>query len=128
MLSGGAGDQLVVAGRVMLAFVFVYGAFRRQFWLHKMAVAMLTRRGLPAAEPLLYLATTFQVVAGVLLALGLWLLPVVASLIAFTLLASVLMLDFWNKQGPERMAAESGWQSNVGIVGGLLVVAAIALR
>jgi putative oxidoreductase len=45
------------------------------------------------------------------------------ALILFTLAASVMLLDFWNKQGSERAEAITHWQTNLALVGGLLAYA-----
>ncbi len=37
------------------------------------------------------------------------------------------MLDFWNKDGFPRDGAINGWIANIGVIGGLLIVAAQAL-
>ena len=96
--------------------------------MHQGAVATLSRRGLPYANVMTHLASIYQILAGLLLTVGLFIAPVAVSLILFTVLASYLMLDFWNKQGPERMVARSYCLCNVAIVGALFVVTAYALR
>jgi putative oxidoreductase len=44
-----------------------------------------------------------------------------AALIAFTIAASVTMLDFWRYSGVERLSLRSAFITNIAIVGGLLV-------
>ena len=48
------------------------------------------------------------------------------GLVAFTFIASAIFLNFWGLQGEARSNAIKGWQSNMAIVGGLLVSAAHA--
>jgi putative oxidoreductase len=57
----------------------------------------------------------------------LFVVPAALGLIAFTIVASVMMLPFWSMQGSDRTWAYLNWFSNVGIVGGLLLAAAQAL-
>jgi uncharacterized membrane protein YphA (DoxX/SURF4 family) len=46
----------------------------------------------------------------------------VGLLIAFTVLASALLLRFWEVEGPMRTGMQNGMLANVGIVGGLLLL------
>ena len=87
----------------------------------------MTARGVPAARTVLILGSVWQIVFGVLLILGVWLAPAAFSLALFTLVASVIFLDYWNKSGPERANQRNGFLVNVALVGALLMVAAQAL-
>ncbi len=67
----------------------------------------------------------FQVIAGALLMLGLFVAPAALGLAAFTLTASVMLLNFWSLPGGiERQIAVTVWPCNIAIIGGLLVTAA----
>jgi putative oxidoreductase len=44
--------------------------------------------------------------------------------VLFTFAASVMLLNFWDLEGPAREAAINVWLSNLAIVGGLLITAA----
>ena len=118
--------MLAATGRILLGAIFICSSCRL-VRLRDTAVAGLTRRGLPAARLLLYLAMGYKVVAGLLMILGILVVSVALSLIGYTLVASWLMLDFWNKTGAERIGGENGWQANIGIIGGLLVAMAWSL-
>ena len=72
--------------------------------------------------------TAFEMVAGACLAFGLFVPLAASGLIAFTITASVLMMNFWSMTGDERIHAIDGWQSNLGVIGGLLLVIALALQ
>jgi putative oxidoreductase len=114
---------LIATGRVLLGFLFVAGGLRHVMLFSGIAADM-KQMGLPSPRFLLAAATTFQIVAGTLLALGLFAFPAALGLIAFTIVASVVMLPFWSMQGSNRTWAYLNWLSNVGIVGGLLLAAA----
>jgi uncharacterized membrane protein YphA (DoxX/SURF4 family) len=52
----------------------------------------------------------------------------VVCLIVFTLVASTMFLHFWSMKGADRVNAINAWWSNIGIIGGMLVVVAHTLR
>jgi putative oxidoreductase len=70
--------------------------------------------------------TAFQIAAGTLLILGMFVVPSAFGLIVFTAAATLMMLNFWDMEGEIRVWCVNNWLSNIGIIGGLLVVAAQA--
>jgi putative oxidoreductase len=46
----------------------------------------------------------------------------VLLLLVFTIIASALLLRFWEVQGPMRTGMQNGMLANVGVVGGLLLL------
>src|SRR5262245_22663542 len=118
---------LMTTGRVLLGFLFVAGGIRHVMNFSGIAGDM-KRMGFAAPRFLLASGTAFQITAGTLLALGGFVFPVALGLIAFTVVASVMMLPFWRMQGGDRTWAYLNWLSNVGIVGGLLLAAAEGLN
>ena len=114
---------LLTVGRVLLGVLFVAGGLRNVINFFGIAEDMKRMR-FPIPHFLLAAGTTFQIAAGTLLILGLWVFPAALGLIAFTVVASVMMLPFWRMQGSDRTWAYLNWLSNVGIVGGLLLAAA----
>ena len=114
---------LVTTGRALLGVLFVAGGMRH-VRLFSAIAADMKQMGLPFPRFMLAAGTTFQITAGTLLILGLFVFPAALGLIAFTIVASVMMLPFWSMQGGARTTAYLNWLSNVGIVGGLLLAAA----
>jgi putative oxidoreductase len=119
-------DALWIAGRTLLGALFVVGGIRHCFHFQFLA-QMIARRGVPAATFVLLSGTALQIGAGAALTLGFHLVWTVAALIVFTLVASVIFLNFWNMEGLERSNAVNAFWSNIGIIGGLFVIAAHAL-
>ena len=119
-------ELLRVVGRVLLGGLFVFGGIHHFFILPAVTSA-LAARGVPMARVALIAASVFQTLAGLLLMLGLWMAPAAIGLVVFTLIASFLLLNFWDMEGPARDAARTGWQTNLAIIGGLLIAAAQAL-
>ncbi|ANL35675.1 DoxX family protein [Rhizobium phaseoli] len=84
-------------------------------------------RGIPFAKWVLISGSVFQIAAGLLLMLGLFVAAAAFGLIIFTLAASVMLLNFWDMEGTARDSAINSWKSNMAIIGGLLTAAAGAM-
>ena len=116
---------LIAVGRLLLGCLFILGGIGHLFALPSIA-GQMGQRGVPLPMPTLIFGTAFQIVAGASLMLGLFVPLAALGLILFTLAGSVMMLNFWNMTGEKRMTAIDNWQSNLGVIGGLLIVAALA--
>ena len=117
---------LIVIGRVLLGGIFVVAGLRHLLILPVLTAA-LEQRGVTAARAMLLAGTAFQIVAGASLVLGLFVTLASLGLIVFTVVASFLLVNFWDKQGEERVALANAFQTNVGLVGGLMLTAALGL-
>jgi putative oxidoreductase len=117
---------LLILGRFLLGGLFVYGGVSHLFAIPDLTQA-ITARGVPAPRLVLLAGSAFQFVAGLLLILGLFVVPATFALVLFTLIASVLLVNFWDMEGPAREAATNVWLSNLAIIGGLLITAAHAM-
>ena len=119
-------STLWFVGRLLLGGLFVVGGVHHFFGLSGLTQFM-SARGVPAAKLVLIVGSVFQAVAGLALIVGLHAFWAAIGLVAFTLIASAIFLNFWSHQGEARANAIKGWQSNLAIVGGLLIAAAHAL-
>lgn len=120
------GDLATGLGYLLLGAPFVWAGidhFRRFAAVR----AMLVARRWPAPGALLAAASAFEIVAGLGLALGVARPPAALLLAGFTMAASLLLLDFWRFEGPEREAMRAGFSVNVGLVGGLLIAFGMSL-
>jgi putative oxidoreductase len=122
----GRAELLMWVGRLLLGGLFVVGGIHHFFILPGITSALVAR-GVPMARVALIAASVFQILAGLLVILGLWVAPAALGLVVFTVVASFLMLNFWDLEGQARDAARTGWLTNLAIIGGLLIVAATAL-
>lgn len=123
-------DMAVVAvalGRVLLGGLFVIGGVPHFFHLDPLT-ELLKKRGLPAARLCLIVASVFQIVAGALLIFGQFVQLAALGLVVFTLVSSVLLVNFWSLTGDAREKMKNAFMSNLAIVGGLLIAAATAAR
>lgn len=111
-------------GRLLLGGLFVLGGVTHVFVLPGMAADM-ARRGVPAPMLVLITGSLFESAAGAMVMLG-WHVAIPAgALIVFTIVSSCMMMNFWDMAGAERLGAIDGWTSNLGVIGGLLVIAAL---
>ena len=83
--------------------------------------AMLAQRGWRYPAPMLAAASVLQIVAGLGLALGILRPWAALGLAAFTIAATLALLDFWRFQGPRREGMRSGFLVNIGLLGGLIL-------
>ena len=118
-------DWTIVLGRFMLGAFFAYGGITHFLALDPITQAMADR-GVPQPRLVLIAGSLFQIVFGLLLAFGIAVPVSAIALIAFTVVASLMLVDFWNKQEPARMALRNVFLSNLAIIGGLLVAAGAA--
>lgn len=120
------GELVVVLGRVLLGGLFVVAGIRH-FFVMPAVLAPMTARGIPRSREVLVAGSIFEIAAGMLLVLGIFTVWTALGLALFTIVASWMLLDFWNKQGPPRHGAINGLLGNAGVIGGLLIVAASGL-
>lgn len=113
-------------GRLLLGGLFVVGGVHHFFILPGITQA-LAARGVPAAKLVLLSGSVFQILAGLALIFGFYPAWAALGLVVFTVAASVLLVNFWDMEGPARASAIGTWQSNLAIIGGLLVAAAHSL-
>ena len=118
-------ELLLILGRILLGGLFVLGGVHHFFMLQPLTSA-LAARGVPLARVALIVASVFQTVAGVLVMIGQYVAPAAIGLVLFTIVASILMLNFWSLEGAARDSAKQGFQTNLAIIGGLLITAATA--
>ena len=118
-------DWTIVLGRFVLGAFFAYGGFTHFLALDPITQAM-EDRGVPQPRLVLIAGSLFQIVFGLLLAFGIAVPVAAIALIVFTAVASLMLVDFWNRQGPERMALRNVFLSNLAIIGGLLIAAGTA--
>ena len=116
-------EILVVIGRMLLGGLFVVGGVQH-FFTMPAETREIAERGIPMPKFVLIAGTVFQIIAGSLLILGLFVPFAALGLVVFTVLASIMLLNFWSFEGPERTEIANGWLSNLAVIGGLLIAAA----
>ncbi|MBB4236774.1 DoxX family protein [Rhizobium esperanzae] len=118
--------MMIVLGRLLLGGLYVAGGIHHFFVIVPLTDA-IEARGIPFAKGVLLSGSLFQIVAGTMLILGLFVAAAAFGLIVFTLAATIMLLNFWDMQGTARESAINSWKTNIAIIGGLLVTAAGAM-
>ena len=120
-------DVALVVGRLLLGGIFVFGGIEHYF-VAKPVLGIMGRRGVPMPLAVLIVGSVFQAALGLMLMLGVYVAWASLGLVVFTIAATLMFLHFWDMEGAERVAAQNNATVNVGVIGGLLVLAAEALR
>lgn len=109
-------------GLALLGGVFLWAGIGHVLRFQAIAAAV-AERGLPAPRLLLAAGSALEIGAGALVVSGIAVRSAAVALAAFTIAATVMMLDFWRYEGAERDALKNGFAVNVAVLGGLLVAA-----
>jgi len=121
-------DILVAAGQLLMGALFVWGGLNHFGPAGESIVPLLAARGVPMPRESLYAVSVFEVLAGACLMLGITVAPAALGLAGFTVVASIVMANFWDlPAGQPREMLKGVCASNAAIVGGLLIAAAEAL-
>jgi putative oxidoreductase len=124
-LTDGAAIAALVVGRILLGGFFVFAGVHHFPALTPISEAM-RGRGVPFPRATLLFGTFWQIAFGALLIIGVVTMFAALALAAFVIAATIMMLNFWDHPpGPDREAAYRGFQTNVAILGGLLIVASL---
>jgi putative oxidoreductase len=114
---------LDTAGRLLLVAFFLAVGLRNLQKVHiEDHVKRLTTFKAPFPQLTFWIGQAMEFV-GCALVLFNWYPAVgVVLLLVFTVVASALLLRFWEVQGPMRTGMQNGMLANIGIVGGLLLL------
>jgi len=117
---------LQAIGQLLLAFAFLVTGVRNAGWKFNQHLDRMLAYRVPAARLALTTGLALQFVGATLLALDLWRALAATLLIAFTIAASTIFHRWWLIADPLLSHLHlSNLLVNCGVVGGLLLVAAI---
>jgi putative oxidoreductase len=117
---------LQAAGQLLLAFAFLATGIRNAGWKFRQHLDRMLAYRVPQARVVLTAGLALQFTGAVLLGLDLWRPLASALLVAFTVSASAIFHRWWLIDDPLLSHLHlSNLLVNCGVVGGLLLVAAI---
>ena len=117
---------LQAVGQLLLAFAFLATAIRNAGWKFGQHRDRMSAYGVPYPAAVLAVGLAVQFAGATLLALDLWRALAVTLLIAFTASASAIFHRWWLISDPLLSHLHlSSLLVNCGVIGGLLLVAAI---
>ena len=114
---------LDTAGRLLIVAFFLAVGLRNLQKVHiDDHVARLTKFKAPFPKQAFWIGQTMEFVGCALVLLNWYPAIGVILLLVFTVVASALLLRFWEVDAPMRTGMQNGMLANVGIVGGLLLL------
>ncbi len=115
---------LVIAGRVLLALMFVLAGFNKLGNLEGTA-GYIASGGLPMASVLAVVVGLLELFGGLAIAVGYQARWAALALGVFTLAATVLFHRFWAVPAEQAFVQQLMFMKNLSVAGGLFLVAAL---
>ena len=116
-------NPLSLIGRLLLASLFLPAGIGKITGFAG-TVGYISSVGLPFPELAAVLALTVEIVGGIALVVGLGTRPAAFALAVFTLVASFFFHNYWAAAADQQLVQQLLFFKNVGVVGGLLTLAA----
>jgi putative oxidoreductase len=116
-----ASTPIVVAGRVLLALMFVLAGVGKFAGLAGTA-GYIASKGLPMPQVLAFATAALEVVGGLALIVGFKTRYAAGALAAFTVLASLLFHNFWAMPAEQAYVNQLMFMKNLAVTGGLLLL------
>ena len=114
----------VLVARILISIYFLVSAIHKGLWYSKATQEFMALR-VPFVHFTLVVTIALHLAASVCLILGIYFQEAALLLAIFTLIATWWVHDFWNRTGREALARSRIAQANVGVIGGLLLLAAV---
>jgi putative oxidoreductase len=114
----------VLIARILISICFFVSAIHKGIWFSRAAQEFVNLR-VPFAHLTLIATITLHLVASVCLIVGVYVEWAAISLAIFTLLATWWVHDFWRRTGRDALVHSRIAQANIGVVGGLVLLAAL---
>lgn len=115
---------LALAGRLLLAWLFLPAGIGKLMGGYSGTVSYIASKSLPLPEAAAALAIAVEVLGGIALVLGWGTRWASMALAVFTLAAGVLFHNWWAMPAEAQMLQKIIFNDHIAIVGGLLVLAA----
>jgi putative oxidoreductase len=116
---------LVVAGRVLLALMFILAGFSKLGNISGTA-GYIASGGLPMASTLAVLVGLLELFGGIAIAIGFQARWAALALGLFTVAASLLFHQFWAVPADQAYVQQLMFMKNLSVAGGLFIVAALS--
>ena len=113
---------LRITGRVLLALIFIVSGLGKLFHFHDSA-GMMASKGMPAASLLLAVAIAFEILGGLSVLTGFKARWGALALVAFLIPTTLIFHNFWAFQGMVQQDQMAHFMKNLGLMGGLLLLA-----
>ena len=118
-------NPLALIGRILLAWLFIPAGWSKLGAGFAGTVGDIASKGLPMPEVLAVAALVVEIGAGIALLIGFQTRWAALLLALFTLGAAVFFHNYWGVPADQAMVQQLMFNKNLGVVGGLLVIAAL---
>ena len=115
---------VLLAGRIGLALVYLVSAIHKGIWYQK-AIDEFRHYRIPQVSITLPLTILLQLIGSLCLIVGIYVLEFSVLLALFTLVATIKVHCFWRMSGQERLIISRVALGNLGLIGGLLILAVV---
>jgi putative oxidoreductase len=115
---------VLLAGRLLIAFVFLVSGIHKAIWYQK-AVEEFTVDGVPLISISLPATILLHLGGAICLILGVYTELAALLLAIHTAVATYMVHGFWRLEGIERLIRSRVFSANLGVIGGLLYIAAL---
>jgi len=115
---------LLFAGRICLAIVYLVSGVHKGIWFSK-AVREFREAGVPFLHFFLVATIALHLLAPVLLITGYFVTEAAIMLAVFTVIATLKVHHFWNMSGDDMLIQSRIALTNLAVIGGLLILAAV---
>lgn len=114
--------SIFLLARVCIAFPYLYSVLfsLRNF---ENSVEMIKSKNIPFPKIALIGSILLRLMGGVFLVLDVYRSEAALVLLAFTVVATILFYGFWKCEGQERINKIFSLTSNIGLMGGLILLA-----
>lgn len=116
-------DTLALVGRILLAWLFIPAGFGKIAGFAG-AVGYATAAGLPLPQVGVAIGLLIELVGGIMILVGFKTRWAALALALFTIVAAFFFHNYWAMPEAQQMMQKISFNKNVGITGGLLVLAA----
>lgn len=116
----------MLLGRLAIGGIFVLAGVQH-FQHFQPPLMIMKSRGVPFASALLVIGSLWEIVLGLMIVFGFWLVPASLGLVLFLIPATIIFHNFWGYHGIERVHHMHVVMTNVMVSGGLLVLAAASM-
>ena len=115
---------LLLIGRICLSLVYLVSGVHKGIWFAK-AVKEFQDAGVPFLHFFLIGTIVLHLVGSGLLISGLFVTETAIALAVFTVVATLKVHHFWNMTGDDALIQSRIAMTNLAVIGGLLVLAAV---
>ena len=118
-------SSLLALGRICLAMPFLVSGIHKLGWYRK-ALDEFKTYGAPLIAVTLPATIVLHLAGSICLVAGVFVAEAAGFLALFTVMATIKVHHFWTMQGEQRLIISRVALANLGVTGGLLMVAVIA--